>query len=398
MKVYIITKEPFPNGMAATNRIKCYAKSIISIGIECEVLIYTRTETYGKKTKNTIGKGTFEGIPYQYIGKTPIRSKNIFIRQINDRLDAYKLVSFLNNKLQKGDIVLGYLGHYSFFINKVIDLIHKKGARFVRELCELPYATKKECKKNMLLRKKTFLKQFPKCDGFIAISDGLQDIAIKYKSPWAKIIKVPILVDYKKYDLVDDSINTVIPYIFHSGTLYEQKDGILGMIEAFGIASQKLSFPIHFILTGKKEDSPHNIQINDLINKYQLNDKIQFTGYLSDSDLRIFLSKASLVIINKYMTQQNKYCFSTKLAEYLAAGKPVIITKVGEAINWLKDNESAYIVEPENTHCLAEKIIQAFTENKNRYNIAKQGKIVCKNNFDYVVYGSKLLSFFNSIK
>ena len=49
MKVYIITKEPFPNGMAAVKRIVCYAKAWISQGIECEVLIYTRTEVYGKK-------------------------------------------------------------------------------------------------------------------------------------------------------------------------------------------------------------------------------------------------------------------------------------------------------------------------------------------------------------
>lgn len=397
MKVYIISKEPFPNGMAATNRIICYAKAIISAGVKCEVLIYTRTESYGRKIKNTIGEGYFEGIPYRYMGKTPIRSKNIFIKQIDDKFDAYRLISFLNNKLQKGDIVLGYLGHYSFFINKVIDVIHKKGAKFVRELCELPYATKKESKRNILLRKKVFLKQFPKCDGFIAISEALCNIANRYKSSKAKIIKIPILVDYKKYDLDDDSINTDIPYIFHSGTLYEQKDGILGMIEAFGIASKKSLSPIRFILTGKKEDSPHFIQLNYLINKYQLNDKIQFTGYLSEHDLRTFLSKASLVIINKYVTEQNKYCFSTKLAEYLAAGKPVIITNVGEAINWLKNNESAYIVEPENTSCLAEKIIQAFTNNNERNNIAKQGKIVCKDNFDYRIYGTKLLAFFQSI-
>ena len=48
MKVYILTREPFPNGMAATNRIKCYAKAILQKGVLCEVLIFTRTEIYGK--------------------------------------------------------------------------------------------------------------------------------------------------------------------------------------------------------------------------------------------------------------------------------------------------------------------------------------------------------------
>lgn len=398
MKVYIVTREPFPNGMAATNRIKCYAKALINIGVECTVLVFTQTEVYGKTPKNLVGKGTFEGISFQYIGGTPLRNKNVFIRQIDDRLDAYKLFFFLKKNLQKGDMVLAYLGYYSRFLNSIIDVVHKKGARFVRELCELPYGTSEETAKNVILRQKTLLKQFPKCDGFIAISDALYDVAKEYKSSQAKIVKVPILVDFQKYDLPDNSKNMEVPYIFHSGTLYEQKDGILGMIEAFGIASQRLPYPIRFILTGKKENSPHLFEINHLIEKYQLSDKVVFTGYLSDNELKDYLSKASLVIINKYKTQQNEYCFSTKLGEYLSAGKPVIITKVGEAMNWLTDGESAYLVEPENALLLAEKIVYAFGDDEKRYKIAENGRIVCKKSFDYHVYGSKLFDFFNSIQ
>ena len=96
MKVYIVTKEPFPNGMAAVNRIKCYAKALIGQGISCEVLIFTRTERYGQTPRNTIGKGvTDEGIPFRYIGGTPIRGKNVLIRKIHDRLDKWNTLRFL---------------------------------------------------------------------------------------------------------------------------------------------------------------------------------------------------------------------------------------------------------------------------------------------------------------
>ena len=36
MKVYIVTTEPFPNGLAATGRIKCYAKALISEGVDVD--------------------------------------------------------------------------------------------------------------------------------------------------------------------------------------------------------------------------------------------------------------------------------------------------------------------------------------------------------------------------
>ena len=68
MKAYIVTKEPFPNGMAATNRIKCYARAIHDGGMDCEVLICGSTELVREKVKNPEAKGYYEGVPYKYIG------------------------------------------------------------------------------------------------------------------------------------------------------------------------------------------------------------------------------------------------------------------------------------------------------------------------------------------
>ena len=172
MKVYLITREPFPNGMAATNRIKCYAKALINIGVECTVLVFTRTEVYDKRPKNLVGIGTFEGVPFQYIGGTPLRNKNVFIRKINDYLDRLRLVMFLIKRLKSGDIVLWYCGVFVSFVNAIIDIVHIKNAKFVRDVCELPYGTSEETIRNIKLRKKTLLRQFPKCDGFITISDA----------------------------------------------------------------------------------------------------------------------------------------------------------------------------------------------------------------------------------
>ena len=397
MKVYILTREPFPNGMAATNRIKCYAKAILEKGVPCEVLICTRTEVYGKTPKNTIGEGVFENIPYKYIGGTPLRGSNIILRQINDRMDKMRTMQYLFKHLKKGDIVLGYCGSFPHFINTIIRITHIRKAFYFRDLCELPYGTSQETARNIKLRKFILSKQFPLCDGFIAISDTLVTLAKKYKRTDAKVLKVPILVDFEKYCITDKSNEADVPYIFHSGTLYEQKDGILGMIEAFGIALHQTPFPIRFISTGKPENSPHKEAIYELIEKYHLKDNILFTGYLSEKELRDYLSKASLVIINKYDTQQNKYCFSTKLAEYLAASKPVIITKVGEAMNWLTDNKDAYIVETQQIDSLAEKIVEAFTNVQKRYSIAENGFKTCKSSFDYRNYSKQLIDFFTQI-
>ena len=97
------------------------------------------------------------------------------------------------------------------------DLVHAKKAIYIRELCEFPYGTSKETKRNIRLRKIVLQKQFPKCDGFIAISETLKELAYKYKSSQAVVTKIPILVDFAKYNLPNYSYKASVPYIFHSG-------------------------------------------------------------------------------------------------------------------------------------------------------------------------------------
>lgn len=397
MTVYIITKQPFPNGMAATNRIICYAKAIKSQGIGCKVLIFTRTEVYGKTPKNTKKKGNYEGVEYEYMGNTPLRGSNRFIRVINDVKDKITLLVYLFKNLNINDIVLGFADRDAKYMNTIIGLTHYKKAKFVRELCEIPYGTGKETRTTIKKRYFILNKQFPMCDGVITISDTLMSLAIKYISNNCHIIKIPILVDFDQYYLEDRSPEVEVPYIFHSGTLYEQKDGILGMLEAFGKASQEMTTSIQFISTGTPNKSPHYHDIERIIKEYQLEDKITFTGYISNEKLKDYLSKASLVIINKYPNQQNTYCFSTKLGEYLAAGKPVIITKVGEAMNWLKDGENAYTIEPNDTEILAKTIVEAFVDSEKRKTIGIYGQDICRESFDYKQYGNILKRLFSQL-
>lgn len=394
MKVYIITKASFPYGLAASNRIKCLAKAFILGGAECEVLVFGRNTT---SQENVKAKGVYEGVPFEYIGGSTKRVKG----NITGRLQAFYLqvclLLRLLGTLNAGDYICSYINKNNFFRRVLIALTHWKGAYFISELCELPYGTGKETPSAIKGRNYEYQHLFPRYDGIIAISDALVKLAKQYCSPKCVVEKVPILVDYEKYDLEDHSKEAEYPYIFHSGTLFEQKDGILGMIEAFGKATKRLSIPLHFISTGQKEKSPHYDDIEKLIEKYQIQDRIHFVSYLSNEELREALSKASLVIINKYPTQQNVYCFSTKLGEYMAAGKPIIITKVGEAMNWLSSGKDCLMVEPNNKEQLVESIKYVFEHPEIAKDLGREAKLTCRNSFVYSAYSSVLNRMLDTI-
>lgn len=397
MKVIILTGEPFPNGMAAVSRIKCYARAFKEGGVEVEVVIWHRTERYGVKPKNIEGKGSFNGIPFSYIGGTPLRGSNVLIRRFNDFRDKKNTERFLLRQLNKGDVVLFYINNFDLE-TCFLRAAHKAGAFCLRELCELPYGTGAETERAKRMRKKTLEFLFPQFNGIISISDALMKLAKKYTSESCHLIKVPIMVDFEHFSIYERPISSDVPYIFHAGTLYQQKDGILGMIEAFGMAKQRLGYPIKYFLSGKIDESPHANEIRELITLYHLEDSIVFVGYLNREQVKEYLSKASLVISNRPKSQQDYYGFSTKVGEYLASGTPLITTYWGEAVNWLKDGEDAYIIEPENTEALADAICRAFSQPEEAKRIGEAGRSICRLYFDYRSWSAPLINYIKNLQ
>lgn len=398
MKVYILTGEPFPNGMAATNRIKCYAHAIKEGGIDCEVVIFRRTERYGVKPKNTDGQGKIEGgIPYRFIGGTPLRGSNVLKRQIDDRLDIIRTKKYLQHNLKQGDVLFLYMGRPVELMNSYVKVAHKNGAFCIRDLCELPYGTGTETEETIRLRKEMTEKLFPQFDGIISISDALLNMAKTFTSSLCKHIKIPILVDFDQYYVISKPTEAKVPYIFHAGTLTQQKDGIIGMIEAFGMARQQIPFPVKYILTGKIEEASHSNELIETIKKYNLTDSIEFVGYLTSDQIRDYLKYASLVISNRHKSKQDYYGFSTKVGEYLASGIPLITTNWGEAVNWLTDGISAYLIEPEDTDTLAQAIVRVFCHPEDAKQIGLAGQEVCRRCFDYHNWSQPLIEFMHNL-
>lgn len=395
MKVYMICAGYFPYGMAPLKRKLCLAKSLIRAGVDCQILIFASRDNRSKEEGKGSKRGEFENVPFQFIGKD-VSSPFPTLTKILSLLSMLKFLLFLKRELKQGDVVYSYVHdkYTTRYMNYVIKVVHSKGAKYVRELCELPFGKGEETKETIRYRKRILEKQFPKYDGVLAISQSLIDLSRQYTKPSCAYFKLPILVEYEKYALEDRSCLSEQTYIFHSGTLTEQKDGFLGMIESFGKASHRLVRPLYFVSTGRKEKSPFSEQIGQIIKKYGIEDKVSFLGFVDNDTLKDYLGKASLVIINKYPTQQNKYCFSTKLGEYMAAGKPIIITNVGEAMNWLTDKKDAIIIPSQDTDALADAIVELVNDDRLRRTLGQNARVSCKQSFDYKNYGEPLKRYF----
>lgn len=394
MKIYIVTYVPYPNGgMASNSRINCYSRAILEAGIDCEILVYKRSESFGKKTINKSATGVKDGVPYRYISGTTVRAKNPILRRLNDYYDKFNLVRYLEKVLTSEDVVFTYIIDDISYIRRIINTVHAKRARVGMDLCELPFLAD-ETLRGDNARERMRQEIYSKVDFIIPISSALEAEVLPFMDKTSICCKIPILVDYEKYALDNNTDIANNPFIFHAGSLYERKDGIIGMLRAFGMARKSIKCNLKFISTGNIDSSPHHKELLDIIKQYDIADSVIFTGFLDNDEMRDYLQRASMVIINKYDSLQNRYCFSTKLAEYMAAAKPIIITKIGEAVNWLDNGKTAFFVSPNDINELSDTIIRIVNDYDEARRIGEQAQRLCKMSFDYHGYGSVFKNLF----
>ena len=389
MKVFIITSESIPNGMAATNRILCYAKGLKTNDVDCTILITHRTEKYNA-IKNRLSCGNIDGVKYQYIPTSTIRSKYFIKRRIDDFFDSVKVFFKVLFSVGNEDKIVIYNVNY-FILVSLLLLSKIIGYSIFRELCEYPKATRNDSLYNKCLRYLEITFLFKLFSGFIAISHELETVASMHGSNKSKIIRIPILINRDSFLEDDPSFNFEKPTIFHSGTMYERKDGIISTMKAFALASKQLNYSVDFVLAGPRSKDFDELEM--IIKEQGLVNNVKYFGLLSHDDVIKCQKKAVLSILYKKDNLQNRCGFSTKLGEILLCKTALITTTIGEAKFYLKNNESAYIIEPDDINKLAETIVRVIINHEERALIVQNGSNVARRYFDCEIQGARLKRF-----
>lgn len=393
MNIRVIYKGPYPNGPVTTKRVHYICKGLVENGASVELLIPIRTES-PFKVSNINKSGEFEGIKYYYVSSSTIRSNNFFIKFFQDLLSqSITIFKILLNKPNADiNLVIGPSFDFRLLIPIITKLTKAKTILEINEYLFVNY-------KNILLKK---IKYFifckliiPRYNGFIVISKNLSLLISKYKSPDASIIKIPIISE-PEINPVDSAPQLELPYIIHAGSLFENKDGLIGVLNALAIVKSN-NINIKLLITGSINKSKEFEYIIAHATKIGIRENLVFSGYLEKSVLNNYLKNSSLAIINKSNNTQNQYCFATKITDYLFNSVPLIITKVGEAPNYFTDGVNSIIIEPDNVNLLAEKIMEIVCNSNLRNKLGHEGYKLAIKMFHYKLHGKRLYNFFNNI-
>lgn len=398
LNILVLSNEILQVGMSAASRTKAYAKALAIAGNNVKILtpfgFPTRTQSnIPQKIKFDAG---FEYEFLSYMSKHPLDGRNMvwagllfFLFRLLGFIKLYYLLLF-NRKSYEVVFV------YEFpILQSLLIRIFSCGKPLFYELCEVPIPNQPN---NQLFKRRLreYLNLFW-ADGFLVISDNLFFYANNLRRNF-KMLKVPILVDedVQIFDKIGAEIKS--PSIMHIGTLSPNKDFILYIIHAYGLAMQKLpdDKKFHFYLTNQLESAVNHEEISKAIKKYQIEDWVHFIGYQQENHLHSLLVKTNLAVVYKNNNEINHFGFPTKIGNYLTAGLPIVISPVGEMQKYIKDGYNGFVVELDNLDGLSDVFVNFFL-NPDSFSFMKQNaKDTAIREFSLAKQGERISDFFKN--
>ena len=235
-----------------------------------------------------------------------------------------------------------------------------------------------------------FKKAAKRIDCFAVMTTTLINHYRAFTKPNAQFMHLPMTVDLKRFHSVNSTDRYSKPYIAYTGTFNNAKDGVDILIKSF--AKIALKYPQHHLYLAGFWHYDVDKQ-KDLINKYNLNDRITYIGVLNKDEIPPFICNAELLVLSRPDSHQAQGGFPTKLGEYLATGNPVCVTKVGEIPDYLEDNVSAFMATPGDIDSFADAMDRALSNPEKARKVGLTGREVAKIEFNSEIQAQRLADF-----
>ena len=392
LRIIVLTAWPKDNALATFNRILGFLKGFLKIGEKVEMVFINPV------MKKRIIYSYLKGYNYSFTSLS--NSQKIgFIKMIYLYLKGYfKLIFYLyrTNKYTKIDVL------FIPNVHPVIPILLRPIAlslniKMIHERNEYPFYN---IKKNIFrkIEYPLYMKVTLRCfDGMVVISDELKRYFQSKMKKRIKIKVVPIIIEPERFNIKNSNFKINEDYIAYCGYMWGDKDGIPILIESFSKIVRKFK-DLKLLLVGDTSNEVEYGKLKEKIKNLNIEKNVKFTGIVSRDDIPLYLNNAKMLVLSRPNNLQAKGGFPTKLGEYLATGKPVVVTDVGEISNYLIDGYNAYIAQPDSIDSFADKMEYVLKNSEKSKLVGEQGKHLAMEDFNYIYQSERLVEFFDKVK
>lgn len=229
----------------------------------------------------------------------------------------------------------------------------------------------------------------------ISVSNELREY-IQSKSSKARVIVVPNGVRVDHFAPIADSGN-------YSSTRGEFTVGFLGslkpwhgveiLIDSFAELTRQID-KCRLLIIG--ENKKYQDKLKQRCNELGLKNKVIFTGAVEYNDIPDMLQRAD-VLVAPYPMIDNFYFSSLKVFEYMAAGKAIVASKIGQLATILTNEKTALLVPPGNSASLGKTLIRLGKDPKLRHRLGERALIEARHKHTWSQRTDMILKTINDL-
>ena len=136
-------------------------------------------------------------------------------------------------------------------------------------------------------------------------------------------------------------------------------------------------------------------QLKGLVHQLGIEEKVIFTGSVFHQDIPAYVAAASICVAPFRDTEVTRCKSPLKIVEYLASGKPIVASLVGEVRKMV--GGVGVLVSPGNHHALSEGILRLLNDQNLRKEIAGRARERAEKKYNWTYTADSLLGAYEKI-
>ena len=226
-------------------------------------------------------------------------------------------------------------------------------------------------------------------DFFITCSKPLEDRLLQRGIDRSVIKVIRNGVDTELFKPKDFSSNGREFVVTYAGA-FQKWQGIETLVAAATLIKETR---VKFRIIGfRKEDHALKNELNRI-----LSGRAELIDSLSQDELVDQLCSSDVLVIPRSRNCATQMAFPTKFAEYIATGKPVIVTGVDETANFVREFNCGFVCEP-SAESIARTIIKASRLPSNTLlDMGKNGRRLAESQFDRRIIAKQYCEFLRRV-
>jgi glycosyltransferase involved in cell wall biosynthesis len=384
-------KFSYPDGMAGTKRVQHAIDLLSGAGHRTRVAVYgSGSDSGGGAETGRVGDTNYlrVGYPLRVNVSLPLRAFSSYKQVFRVLEDEYQpdarniLYHYKGPDIENIPVVLRArsLG-YRIVFDITEDTEHEQQFRHL--LHRFRVAT------SVVLRRSLSAL----CDGLIVVSRHLHQ---KFKQRFRNRIPIwhrPISVDMNTFSARAPSPGSPFQFLY-SGS-FAPKDGVELLIDAFDHVADRHP-NVELVMTGKGETNRMDA-IRKQIGHANHGDRMELTGYLPENQFVDRIQQCDVACMTRTNSAYANAGFPFKLGEYLAAGKPVIASRVNGIRSYLSDDESAILIEPGSKDAIADGMSYLLERPDRVQSIGRMARQIAQEHFSKQSQQKPLLRFLQRV-